>query len=217
MPLETGIRYLERSATIPEETFPHACTARPQVTAADAAAFAYAGASRLAYVLFIGIALRRQERQQAAARRYGPEEAFRRFRRLAFLFMNNDAVAFILLCVVTRGTLDLPVSRSVAVAVGALLVILGLGTKLWAARTLGGNAYYWYNFFVPPAASQPALHGPYRFVSNPMYTIGYLQTYGLALIVGSLPGLLASVFSQAAIFGFYFVVEKPHFERLHRR
>ena len=117
---------------------------------------------------------------------------------------------------VTRGTLTLAVPRLVAIVVGTLLVIVGVGIKVWAARTLGSNAYYWHNFFAPNDAQGPVSTGPYRFASNPMYTIGYLQTYGLALILGSLPGLLAAAFAQAAILALYFVVEKPHFERLHR-
>lgn len=181
-----------------------------------AAAFAYAVLSRLAYVSFIGIALRRQERDAIYTRRYSAEEGFRRFRRAASLIMNNDAVAFILLCLVTRGTLAVPVPRAAAIAAGAGLAIVGVGIKLWAARTLGSDAYYWRNFFSPAAAPGPVSTGPYRFASNPMYTIGYLQTYGLALIMGSLPGLVAAAFAHAAILTFYLVVEKPHFERLHR-
>ena len=187
------------------------------MTPVHAAFFAYAAASRLAYVLFVGIALRRQERDGIYTRRYGTEQGFRRFRRVASIMMNHDAFAFILLCLVTRDTLTVPAPRAVAIAVGAVLAVVGLGIKLWAARTLGSNAYYWHNFFAPPphAAATPAATGPYRFASNPMYTIGYLQTYGLALMVGSLPGVVAAVFSQAAILSFYVVVEKPHFERLH--
>jgi hypothetical protein len=49
-----------------------------------------------------------------------------------------------------------------------------------------------------------------------MYTIGYLHTYGLALMLRSFPGLIASAFAQLAILTFYRIVEKPHFERLHR-
>lgn len=187
------------------------------MTAAQTAVFLYAVLSRLAYVFFVGIVLRRQERDAIYTRRYGAEEGFRRFRRMASFIMNNDAVAFILLCLVTRGTLTLPVPRAVTIAVGAALAIVGVGIKLWAARTLGSAAYYWYNFFAPAAAPGPVSTGPYRFASNPMYTIGYLQTYGLALIMGSLPGLVAAAFAQAAILTFYFVVEKPHFERLHAR
>jgi len=185
------------------------------VTAAQAAIFLYTVASRLAYVLFVGIALRRQERDAIYTRRFGAEEGFRRFRRVASIIMNNDAVAFILLCLVMRDTLILAVPRAIVIAVGAVLAIVGVGIKLWAARTLDSNAYYWHNFFAPAAAPGPVSTGPYRFASNPMYTIGYLQTYGLALIVGSLPGLMAAVFAQVAILAFYYIVEKPHFERLH--
>jgi len=170
---------------------------------------AYAILSRLAYVMYVGFALRREEL-------YGPSGNFRRFRRRAAFVMNNDAVAFVVLCLATRNTFRLPIPVPASIAVGAALAIIGVGTKLWAARTLGSAAYYWQNFFEPELAGGPVSSGPYRFVSNPMYTIGYLQTYGLALMVRSLPALFASVFAQAAILTFYLLVEKPHFQRLHR-
>jgi protein-S-isoprenylcysteine O-methyltransferase Ste14 len=186
------------------------------VTAAQGAIFSYAILSRLAYVLFVGWALRRQEKDGAYTARFGRAEGFRRFRRIASIVMNHDAFAFVVLCLATRNTWDLPLPPLATVTVGVLLVIIGLGTKLWAARTLGSDAYYWHNFFDPDAAIGPVSTGPYRFISSPMYTVGYLHTYGLALIVRSLPGLIAAVFLQAAILAFHFLVEKPHFERLHR-
>jgi protein-S-isoprenylcysteine O-methyltransferase Ste14 len=179
-------------------------------------AFGYAILSRLAYVLFVGIALRRQERDSGSPPALAPADAFRRFRRRAAFVMNNDGVAFIVLCVVTHSTLALPVSSALSIIAGVALGVIGVGTKVWAARTLGGNAYYWHNFFFPADARGPVTSGPYRYVSNPMYTIGYLHTYGLALMLRSLPGLIVAGFAQAAIFGFYLLVEKPHFERLHR-
>lgn len=186
------------------------------VTAPQIAVFIYAILSRLAYVLFVGISLRREERTGVYTQALGRAEAFRRFRRTAAIVMNHDGFAFVLLCVVTRNTWHLPLAPALWLALGAVLVVIGLGTKLWAARTLGGDAYYWHNFFDPDEAIGPVSTGPYRFISSPMYTIGYLQTYGLALITRSLPGLIASAFLQTAILVFHAVVEKPHFERLHR-
>src|SRR5213079_3608384 len=119
-------------------------------------------------------------------------------------------------CLATRNTWRLPISGTTAFAIGAGLGIVGLATKLWAARTLGSNAYYWHNFFDPEGAIGPVSSGPYRFISSPMYTVGYLPTYGLALMLRSLPGLVAAVFAQAAILAFHYLIEKPHFERLHR-
>jgi protein-S-isoprenylcysteine O-methyltransferase Ste14 len=186
------------------------------VTAAQAAIFAYAILSRMAYVLFVGWALRRQEKTGAYTQRFGRVEGFRRFRRMAAVIMNHDAFAFVVLCLVTRNTWDLPLPALATAAVGAVLIIVGLATKLWAARTLGTNAYYWHNFFDPDDAIGPVSTGPYRFLSSPMYTIGYLPTYGLALMVRSLPGFIAAAFAQVAILTFHYLVEKPHFQRLHR-
>ena len=178
-------------------------------------AVAYAVLSRLTYVGFVGFALRREERTQYYVRRFGVDEGFRRFRRTAAIIMNHDAFAFILCCVVTRNTLQLPVARPLTIALGAVLVLIGLGVKLWAARTLGSNAYYWHNFFAPDESPGPAVRGPYRFFRNPMYTVGYLQTYGFALILASLPGLCVAAFLHVSVIAFYRIVEKPHFERLH--
>jgi len=186
------------------------------VTAAQVAVFTYAILSRLAYVLLVGGVLRREERDGRYTQRFGRAEAFRRFRRTAALIMNHDAFAFVVLCLATRDTWQLALPAALTIGVGAVLVVIGLGTKLWAARTLGSNAYYWHNFFDPDAAIGPVSTGPYRFLSSPMYTVGYLQTYGLALMLRSFPGLIAAGFNQVAILTFYVLIEKPHFIRLHR-
>lgn len=180
------------------------------------AALSYAILSRLAYVLYVGVTLRREDRTGYYTQRFGRAEAFRRFKRTASIIMNHDAFAFVVVCVATRGTWILPLAPAASFAIGATLALIGLGTKLWAARTLGGDAYYWHNFFDPEEAIGPVATGPYRFISSPMYTVGYLQTYGLALVMRSWPGLIASAFAQTAILAFHFLIEQPHFERLHR-
>lgn len=177
-------------------------------------AVAYCIASRLAYVLFTGIALRRQERSAAYTRTWGVEGGFQRFRRVVSALMVNDVFAFALLCVVTRDTIEVDLPRMVVIVVGAVLIAVGISVKVWAANTLGGDAYYWYNFFSPPRSPHIVLAGPYRFLANPMYTVGYLQAYGFALITGSVMGLWAAAFLHVSILAFYFAVEKPHFQRL---
>jgi protein-S-isoprenylcysteine O-methyltransferase Ste14 len=174
---------------------------------------AYHLASRLAYVLYIGVALSRQDRTGVFTRRFGSEGGFRRFRQLAATFMYNDAGSFVVLCIVSRGTLSADLPRGALVGAGALLVLAGVSIKFWAAATLGGGAYYWRNFFAPGEWDGPSTAGPYRFLKNPMYTVGYLPTYGFALVMGSLLGLGAAVVDHIAILAFYRLVEKPHFEK----
>jgi protein-S-isoprenylcysteine O-methyltransferase Ste14 len=97
-----------------------------------------------------------------------------------------------------------------------LLIAAGISMKLWAAARLGAGAYYWENFFVAGPFVAPDPPGPYRYLRNPMYTVGYLHAYGFALACLSLPGLLAAAFDQGAILLFHHFVERPHFQRLTR-
>jgi len=179
-------------------------------------ALAYHFSARLAYVLYIGLALRREERTRYLAERHGPEGAFRRFRRMAAILMYNDATSFVVLCLASWGTLTVDLPRVPVLFVGAALVIVGSSIKLWAAATLGAGPYYWRTFFVLDGWKGPSTAGPYRYLRNPMYTVGYLQTYGFALVTGSWPGLAAALIDQIAILLFYRLVEKPHFERTAR-
>jgi len=178
-------------------------------------ALAYHLASRLAYVLYVGVTLKRQDRDAYLTRRHGPEAAFRRFRRVAAIVMANDAVSLGVLCLVSANTLHLGLPRGLTIAVGAGLALVGVATKMWAAATLG-DGYYWRNFFTPTDRVVPKAAGPYRWLKNPMYTVGYLPVYGLALATSSAFGLVAALFDQCAILTFYNLVEKPHFERWRR-
>lgn len=174
----------------------------------------YFVASRLAYVLGVGTALLLQKRRQRFTRLLGVAGGFARFRTLAATIMNNDAVAFVVMCWFTRGTLPLPVVRWVAVALGLAGIACGIGIKLWARSGVGPTGYYWYDFFDPGAKAPAVPQGPYRYLNNPMYTVGYLHAYGFALLVASLPGLILAAFAQLAILGFFLVVERPHFKAL---
>ncbi len=178
-------------------------------------AIAYHMVSRLAFISYVAFGLKAEAESQFFTRARGAEAGFQRFRRVASLVMNNDGVSFVLLCIVTRYTMPFKHPDVVALAAGIPLILLGVFFKLWAAATVGRKAYYWHDFFAPPAGGRPRVAGPYRFVKNPMYTFGYLQTYGLAVLTGSLPGLAASVFDQALILTFYWWVERPHYERMY--
>ena len=173
-------------------------------------ALAYHLTSRLAYVLWVGWALQREQRTQYYARTYGAEAGFRRFRRMAAALMNNDGASLLVLCLLTRGTLPIAAPWWLLVALGAVLGALGIGVKLWARAVTGPDRYYWGDFFTTADAPLKLTAGPYRYFSNPMYTVGNLHVWGLALGVASRPGLGAALFDQVAILVFNRVVEQPH-------
>jgi isoprenylcysteine carboxyl methyltransferase (ICMT) family protein YpbQ len=173
--------------------------------------------SRLAYVFFTGLSLRAQARRLG---RESEEEGFRRFaafHRRVLRFQNIDGLFTITLAVVTRSTFDVELSPWVTWIAGVTVVVLGFAVKGWAVRTLGVGSYTWQDFFVPKATFEPCRRGPYRLLKDPMYTIGYLQPYGMALALLSWPAMLAGLFSQATILIMNHVVEKPHFNGLCQR
>jgi protein-S-isoprenylcysteine O-methyltransferase Ste14 len=181
-----------------------------------ALALVYHLTSRLAYVVWVGWALRRERRINHYAHTYGAEAGFRRFRRVAATLMNNDGVSFVVLCLLTRGTLPIAAPWWLLVGIGAALAAVGIGVKLWARAATGSNRYYWHDFFSGPAAPLEPAAGPYRYLKNPMYTVGNLHLWGLALGVASLPGLGAALFDHVAILVFNHVVERPHVKRHYR-
>lgn len=184
---------------------------------AGLAPFAFFILCRLAYVLWVGTALWRQDRTGWFTRDGPVEEGWLRFRRTASTIMNLDGVAFVVLVLLTRNTLVLDLPRGVLIIGGLLLCAAGVGIKLWAAASLGPRGYYWHNFFDPADPVVPVSPGPYRWFKNPMYTLGYLQTYGLALVFSSAYGLVAGGFAQLTVLLFHLIVERPHYRELVRR
>jgi protein-S-isoprenylcysteine O-methyltransferase Ste14 len=173
-------------------------------------------ASRLAYVLFVGLSLRAESRSGALSRREGPEAAWWRFRARASRLMVGDVIAFGALCVATRGTFAFPWPSWFGLAAGILLIVLGVGTKAWATANLAEGSFYWRDFFVRAAHRSRSASGPYRWLSNPMYTVGYAHAYGFAVLVGSGPGLAGAVFAQLVILLLAVLVERPHVQRFSR-
>ena len=171
-------------------------------------------ASRVAYVGYVGVSLRAQELRGPPVAEGAEDGAWPRFSTRASWLMDNDAIAFVALCVVTAGTVAPSMPWSVAIVVGGVLVLLGSGVKIWANASLSPGSYHWRNFFIAPAPHTLVASGPYRWVSNPMYTIGYAHLYGVALAMKSLPGLAAAVGAQASILLLHLLVERPHLHRL---
>ena len=80
------------------------------------------------------------------------------------------------------------VPAPLVLAAGVALFVVGLVVKLWATLTVGVDVYYFRDMFLGRPLATACDGGPYRFLRNPMYSLGQLQGYGYALLYGSLPG-----------------------------
>ena len=89
------------------------------------------------------------------------------------------------------------------------LFIIGFGIKFWATWVIGVDVYYYKDLFHEKSHEEWTESGPYKWVSNPMYGIGYLHSYCLGIMSGSEWGLVYAAVCHLSIFVFYWIVEKP--------
>ncbi len=167
------------------------------------------------YVLLFGIFARNREKSwaQRLINRFGEKRAFEIFEGLmAFVFLQNG-LGTAYACTVQGGLEMVP--SVLWFPIGLVLAAFGFGTKLWATRIVTIDTYYYKDLFIRRPVIDFTVAGPYKFLKNPMYGVGHLHAYGLAVVSGSLFGLAAVALNQACIWAFYLLIEKPHVREMY--
>ena len=144
-----------------------------------------------------------------AVARLGEERAFRAYETVAGLMFLNQGLGVGCMAALHLPAWEQAVPASFVIAAGVALYVVGLTVKLWATLTVGVDTYYFRDMFLGRPLTMACNSGPYRFLSNPMYSVGQLQGYGYALLYGSLPGVVAAGAGHLLIYAFYAVAERP--------
>ncbi len=159
-------------------------------------------------------AILRSDLPARAIARLGEKRAFRAYETLAGLMFLNQGLGVGCMTALHVPGWERMVPAPLVLAAGAALFVAGLVFKLWATLTVGVDAYYFRDMFLGRPLPAACDGGPYRFLHNPMYSVGQLQGYGYALLYGSLPGVVAAAAGHLLIYAFYIVAERP-FVRSH--
>lgn len=170
--------------------------------------------STVVYIGFIFMVLPQYGLRVTMIRKFGEEKAYRYYEGfLAFAFFHNGvSLSFISQSSVGTGFWE-NVPAVMLTIIVAVLFIVGMGVKIWAAIVVGIPVYYWKDMFLGRKVSEFVVTGPYKYINNPMYGIGQVQVYAIALYYHSLYGLLFGVINQMLVFLFYFTVERPFIDR----
>lgn len=144
-----------------------------------------------------------------AIARLGEERAFRAYETLAGLMFLNQGLGVGCMAALHVPKWEQAVPASLVLAAGVALFVLGLVFKAWATLTVGVDGYYFRDMFLGRSLAPACASGPYRFLRNPMYSVGQFQGYGYALLCGSLPGFVAAAAGHVLIYAFYLVAERP--------
>ena len=148
-----------------------------------------------------------------AIARFGERRAFRAYETLAGLMFLNQGLGVGCMAALHVPRLEEVVPVPLVLAAGAALFAVGLVVKLWATLTVGVDVYFFRDMFLGRPLPTACDGGPYRFLHNPMYSVGQLQGYGYALLYGSLPGVVAAGAGHLLIYVFYVVAERPFVRR----
>jgi protein-S-isoprenylcysteine O-methyltransferase Ste14 len=141
--------------------------------------------------------------------RLGEGRAFRVYETLAGLMFLNQGLGVGCMAALHVPLVEDVVPAPAFLAAGAALFAVGLVFKLWATLTVGVDVYFFRDMFLGRPLAPACEGGPYRFLRNPMYSVGQLQGYGYALLFGSLPGVVAAAAGHLLIYAFYAVAERP--------
>jgi hypothetical protein len=169
--------------------------------------FYYAGIS-----LVLGCGLNRK-----IIARLGEERALRVYNAVLGIAFLNQACALGAVAACWRGTMGIPAGAALAVDAAAIVLIAAaLTCKFWATFETSLDTYYYNDMFAGRALDpngKKVTTGPYRWFANPMYGVGNLQAYGIAVLAGSWQALAVAALYQVSIYAFYYVFERPFVAR----
>jgi len=155
------------------------------------------------------IAFFKAKKNEKMCREMGEEKAFRSFQTLLALMFINQGLGVGAMSSLQLPGWEFPLAHSQALAVGLVLTAVGITIKVWATVLTTIDIYYLKDLFVGHPVTGFVEKGPYKFLSNPMYGVGQLHAYGIAVLYESTTGVVAAGLCHILIYTFYYVVERP--------
>jgi len=102
---------------------------------------------------------------------------------------------------------------NVLVLISYALAIFGMIVNVWCFLLIERGAYYYMDMFYGRFLTDFKKEGPYKWFANPMYGVGQIPSYGVALAAGSFSGIIMTLANQICAYIFYYAFEKPHIKR----
>ncbi|MCB4791913.1 MAG: phosphatidylethanolamine N-methyltransferase family protein [Elusimicrobia bacterium] len=169
------------------------------------------------YICFITLVLSEDGYRHWFIKKWGSEnEGYLAYEAtLGFIFFHN-AVSIGYIISSTAGSLPDFIHKGFLYILLVIVCIFGFTMKLWAARVVSIDIYYWKDMFLGKKIAGFVKTGPYKYFKNPMYGVGQFQAYALAALCGSKYGLIAVLINQLIVFTFFYLVEKKFIRRVYQ-
>jgi len=181
-------------------------------------AISYFFISETLYIGFIMIVLSKNGLRHWFIKKWGSEnKGYLTFETIVgFLFFHN-AASIGYMASANPGSLFNFINKDILLIITAILFVGGFTIKLLAAKVVTIDIYYWKDMFLGKKISDFVVKGPYKYLSNPMYGVGQLPAYAIAIWYGSKYGLATALLNQLLIFSFYYLVEIKFIKRAYQK
>ncbi len=179
-------------------------------------AIIYFAISTVFYIGFIFFVLPQNGLRLKWIAAVGGEQAYLQYEGILAIAFFHNGVSLGFISQSSQGSCCWGHLSPLAILVPAVILFLtGFIVKLWSAWLVGIPIYYWKDMFLGEKISDFVEAGPYKFLNNPMYGLGQIQVYAIALYYNSFYGLVFGALNQLLVFVFYFNVEKPFIKRMY--
>ena len=168
------------------------------------------------YFGFIWIVLSKNGFRHWFIKRRGENDGYLAFEAiLGFLFFHNG-VSIGYIASSSPDTLFKFINKDFLFVSVTILFITGFTIKIFSAKAVSIEIYYWKDMFLGKKICDFVITGPYKYFSNPMYGIGQIPAYATSIWYGSKYGLMAALINQFLIFSFYYLIEKKFIKRVYQ-
>jgi protein-S-isoprenylcysteine O-methyltransferase Ste14 len=174
--------------------------------------------SLIIYIGFISFVLKKNGYRHKFIKYFKSEEkGYLAYEGILGIIFLNGALSIGYVASSSPGNLFNFINKWLLLAIVVILFATGFIVKIWAAKVTSIDIYYWKDMFLGRKISNFVVTGPYKYFSSPMYGVGQLQGYAMAIYYGSVYGLIAAILYQSSIFLFYFTVEKKFIKRVYQK
>lgn len=168
------------------------------------------------YVFVVTFLLSENGYRNSMINKFGEKKAYHLYQTLmGFLFFHNGVSLGYVASSSPSNIFDF-LNSYVFYTIVVVMFCIGFIVKVWSAKVVGIDIYYWKDMFTGRKVGKFVASGPYKILSNPMYGVGQLQGYALAIWHQSSWGILAAILNQAMVFLFFYCVEIKFINRVYK-
>jgi len=177
--------------------------------------------AEIVYLGFIYLVLPKNGYRKWFIKKWGEEKGFLIYETILGVIFFNNGMSIGYFALANSGNLFKYIPKIIpdisVYLIAAIMFVVGYVVKILATKATTIEIYYWKDMFLGRKTCEFVVAGPYKYLNNPMYGLGQLQAYAIAIWYASAWGLLIALINQGLVFLFFYTEEKKFIKRVYTK